>query len=95
MENKENKNLEDICKKLDKLDSLLVENKTEMASINEKLAVLADRNLVNLDPTSVQAVAAAVSDISGTKERELERISIEVCLYIKLCKIVDFKRKKF
>ena len=75
MENKENKNLEDICKKLDKLDSLLVENKTEMASINEKLAVLADRNLVNLDPTSVQAVAAAVSDISGTKERELERIA--------------------
>ena len=73
--NKENKQLEDIFKKLDKLDNLLAENKTEMASINEKLAVLTDRNSVHLDDTSVQAVAAAVSDISDTKVSELEKIA--------------------
>ena len=46
-----------------------------MASINEKLSVIANRNLVNLDQTSVQAVAEAVSDISATKGVELEKIA--------------------
>ena len=75
VEKKENKQLDDISKKLDKLDSLLVENKNEMADINKKLSVLADKSLVNLEPASVQAVAAAVSDISNTKEKELEKIA--------------------
>ena len=75
VEKKENKQLDDISKKLDKLDSLLVENKNEMADINKKLSVLADKSLVNLEPASVQAVAAAVSDISNTKEIELEKIA--------------------
>ena len=64
---KDDKMLVDIAMKLDKLDTLLLENKTEMTKINEKLTVLADKTMINLEPAAVQAIASAVSDISTTK----------------------------
>ena len=77
-EKRDDKMLNDIVKKLDRLDNLLEENKSEMAKINEKLAVLTDKNTVNLEPTAVQAIAAAVSDTSDTRGKELEDIATTI-----------------
>ena len=70
-----NTKLDAIAQKLDKLDTLLGENKTEMVGINEKLTIIADKNVSRLDPADVQELATAVSGISGTKETELAVIS--------------------
>ena len=75
---KDDKMLDEINKKLERLDSLLVENKTEMASINEKLAVLADKSMVKLEPSAVQEIVSAVSIISDTKGVDLEKIATAV-----------------
>ena len=77
-ENRDDKMLNDIVKKLDRLDNLLEENKSEMAKINEKLTVLTDKNTVNLEPTAVQAIAAAVSENSDTRGKELEDIATTI-----------------
>ena len=55
-----------------------MENKTERASINEKLTLLADKNNVKLEPSAVQDIASAVSDISGIKGVELNKIAAAV-----------------
>ena len=70
-----NTKLDDIAKKLDKLDALLEENKTEMVGISEKLTVIADKSVLKLDPTVVQDLANAVSGISDTKKTELVEIT--------------------
>ena len=70
--------LDDITKKLERLDSLLVDNKHEMASINEKLSMLAEKSIAKLEPSAIKEIVSAVSDISDSKGKEIDKIASAV-----------------
>ena len=72
----ENPTLGIIATKLDTLENLLHENKTEIAAVNEKLADISKKhNIVKLEQTSIEELANAVSNISSTKKTELDEIA--------------------
>ena len=68
--------LDNITEKLDTLENLLHENKTEIVAVNAKLADISSKhNIVKLEPTTIEELASAVSEIAGTKRAELEEIA--------------------
>ena len=72
----ENSMLDNITEKLDTLENLLHENKTEIVAVNAKLADISSKhNIVKLEPTTIEELASAVSEIAGTKRAELEEIA--------------------
>ena len=72
-DDKEHTTLEAIGLKLDKLDTLLNENKAEIAAMNGKIAEIANQNsTVKLDQVTIGELATAVSD---TKNTELDEIA--------------------
>ena len=72
----ENSMLNNITEKLDTLENLLHKNKTEIVAVNAKLADISSKqNIVKLEPTTIEELASAVSEIAGTKRAELEEIA--------------------
>ena len=72
----ENSMLDNITEKLDTLENLLHKNKTEIVAVNAKLADISSKhNIVKLEPTTIEELASAVSEIAGTKRAELEEIA--------------------
>ena len=76
VEEKEHSALSDISKKLDNLENILQENKTEIGALSGKLTEIVEQNnIVKLDKSTIDVIATAVSDASSTKKTELDQIT--------------------
>ena len=71
-DDKEQVTLNTIDEKLDKLENLLTENKSEIETVSKMLSEIVENNRpVKFDKETVVEITTAVSEISDTKRAEL------------------------